>query len=421
MSRVDPVDPRVRLAIVQWPPDAPRGSVTTFCLEHEISRKTFYAIRRRALQEGQAAALEPRSRRPKLSPSTLTAETKQQAIAVRAVLESSGLDHGPISVHDKMTALGMVPVPSIASLARIFRQAGVARAEPRKKPRAAYRRFVYPAPNACWQLDATEYVLTQGRKCVIFQLVDDHSRLAIASHVASTETARAALTVVRKGISAHGVPQRLLSDNGLALNPSRRGITGQLVAYLTSLGVKPITGKPHHPTTQGKNERFHRTLFRWLDKQPLAATIRQLQEQVDEFDVIYNTERPHQGLPGRITPQQAWDATPAADPPRPLPAPTAPVLPGQDSPTRRNTADAGGDLLTVGRDGAVGVRGIRFQISHARLGQQIHAVWDAETISFYDTDGTQILQHPWPPKSTRYVSNSIRKGRPTTNQPSPMS
>ena len=129
--------------------------------------------------------------------------------------------------------------------------------EPKKKPRAAYRRFVYPAPNACWQLDATEYVLTGGRKCVIFQLQDDHSRKAVASHVAPGETAQDALRVVKKGIASHGVPQRLLSDNGLALNPSRRGWEGQLVAYVTSLGVEAITGKPGKPTTQGKNERFH--------------------------------------------------------------------------------------------------------------------------------------------------------------------
>jgi hypothetical protein len=254
MSRVEPVDPRVRLAITQWPPDAPRGAVTTFCFEHGISRETFYAIRRRAASEGPVAALEPRSRRPKHSPGKLTEDITAQAIAVRAVLEQSGLDHGPISVHEKMRTLGMEPVPSTASLSRIFRDAGVAKTEPRKKPRSSYRRFVYPAPNACWQLDATEYVLTGGRKCVIFQLIDDHSRLAIASHVASGETSEAAIIVVKKGITGYGVPQRLLSDNGAALNPSRRGVLGQLVAYLRSLGVEPITGKPYKPTTQGKNE-----------------------------------------------------------------------------------------------------------------------------------------------------------------------
>ncbi len=154
----------------------------------------------------------------------LSDDLARQAVGVRAALEQSGLDHGPISVHDKMRELGMVPVPSTASLARIFRDAGVARIEPRKKPRSSYRRFVYPAPNACWQLDATEYVLTGGRKCVIFQLIDDHSRLAVASHVAWGETSEGALAVVKKGIAVHGVPQRLLSDNGAALNPSRRGV-----------------------------------------------------------------------------------------------------------------------------------------------------------------------------------------------------
>jgi transposase InsO family protein len=242
-------------------------------------------------------------------------------VQVRAALEASGLDHGPISVHDKMHAMGLDPVPSVASLARIFRQAGVARAEPKKKPRSAWRRFVYPAPNACWQLDATEYVLTGGRKCVIFQLIDDHSRYAVASHVASGETAEAAIVVFDKAVAAHGVPQRLLSDNGIALNPTRRGYLGQFVDHLWRLGVDAITGKPHKPTTQGKNERFHQTLFRYLDKQPLADTLAELQTQVDAFDHIYNTERPHQGLPGRITPSTAWQATPKAPAPRPKPDP----------------------------------------------------------------------------------------------------
>ena len=188
MPTREPIDPRVRLAISQWPDDAPRGAVTTFCAEHGISRKSFYELRKRAAVDGPAAVLEPRTRRPKSSPSRLSEEVKTQAIQVRAALEASGLDHGPISVHDKMKAMGLEQVPSVASLARIFREAGVARLEPKKRPRSAWRRFVYPNPNACWQLDATEYVLTGGRKCVIFQLIDDHSRYAVASHVAWSET-----------------------------------------------------------------------------------------------------------------------------------------------------------------------------------------------------------------------------------------
>lgn len=421
MSRVEPVDPRVRLAIAQWPPDAPRGAVTTFCAEHSISRKTFYAIRKRAVEEGQAAALEPRSRRPKRSPSTIADEVKKQAVGVRAALEQSGLDFGPISVHDKMRALGMDPVPSIASLARIFRETGVARAEPKKKPRAAYRRFVYPAPNACWQLDATEYVLAGGRTCVIFQLVDDHSRYAVASHAATGETSRDAIRVVRKAIKAHGVPQRLLSDNGTALNPTRRGYLGQLVAYVTRLGVEPITGRPGKPTTQGKNERFHQTLFRYLDKQPIATNLRELQKQVDAFDHIYNTERPHQALPGRITPLAAWEATPKAEPPRPRPLPprkqTDPLPP---APSPNGRVRDGIRVATVHPNGSIKARGVIFNVSYPMRGQDVHVIYEAAGIMIFDTRGTLIAEHHWPPPGVKYVGNGKPRG-PKKRGPSPMS
>lgn len=410
MAANEPVDPRVRLAIARWPEDAPRGSVTTFCAEHRIPRKTFYVILGRARAEGQAAALGPRSRRPKTSPSRIDEDVRQQALGVRAALEASGLDHGPISVHDKMAALGLV-APSVASLARIFREEGVARLEPRKKPRAAWRRFVYPAPNACWQLDATEYVLTRGRTCVIFQLEDDHSRVAVASHVAGGETAEGALAVMRKGITARGVPQRLLSDNGSALNPSRRGWEGQLVAYVTSLGIEAITGKPGKPTTQGKNERFHQTLFRWLDKQPLAESTAQLQAQVDEFDRVYNTERPHQGLPGRITPQQAWDATPIAEAPRPRPAEDA-------APARNTTGDA---ARTVSAKGMITLLGTHFMIGKDRAETTVHTIWDTETIDVFDDRGTHIITFPRPPRGTPYVGNGKPRGFLANQQPSPMS
>ena len=89
-----------------------------------------------------------------------TEPVMRQASWVRAALEQSGLDYGPISVDDKMRSLGMLPVPSTAALWRLFRDAGVAGVEPRKKPRASFRWFIYPALSACWQLDGTEYVLT---------------------------------------------------------------------------------------------------------------------------------------------------------------------------------------------------------------------------------------------------------------------
>lgn len=395
--------------------------MTTFCAEHGISRKTFYAIRKRVKEDGPAAALEPRSRRPHHSPNRIGEDVQQQALDVRAALERSGLDHGPISVHEKLKSLGM-PAPSEASLARIFREKGVARFEPKKKPRAAYRRFVYPAPNACWQLDATEYVLTGGRRCVIFQLEDDHSRVEVASHVAAAETSEAALTVMAKGIAARGVPQRLLTDNGSALNPTRRGWEGELVAYVTSLGVEAITGRPNRPTTQGKNERLHQTLFRWLDKQPIAETIPELQAQVDAFDLIYNTQRPHQALPGRMRPQQAWDATPVAEPPRPAPDRPAPARPAPPAPTSPIRHGAHGDeQRTVHARGYVKLLGVRFKLGATHAGDTVHVTWDPQHVLFFDTRGTLLIAHRWPKPGDTYVGAGTRRGSHPEPEPSPMS
>lgn len=114
-----------------------------------------------ARNEGQSAALEPRARRPKISPTNLIEDWKDGALKVRSALESSGVDHGPIIVHDKNMSF-RTPAPSVASLAWIFREKNVARSDPAKKPRTSYRRVVYPAPNVCWQLYATENVLIGG-------------------------------------------------------------------------------------------------------------------------------------------------------------------------------------------------------------------------------------------------------------------
>lgn len=116
--------------------------------------------------------------------------------------------------------------------------------EPRKRPRTANRWFVYPAPNCCWQIDAFAWSLADGSSVSIHQVIDDHTRMAAANLVTDGETARAPVLVVSTAIRLWGVPQRLLSDNGLAFNPTRRGFTGKLVDRMLYLGVKPITGNP---------------------------------------------------------------------------------------------------------------------------------------------------------------------------------
>jgi len=339
----------------------------------------------------------------------LSDQVKDSAVAVRAALELSGLDHGPISVHERMKRMGLPVVPSVASLARIFRERDVSRVEPKKKPRSSYRRFVYPAPNACWQLDAFEYPISGGRVRTILQVIDDHSRLAVASLVALSENAEAALAVVKTGIRRYGVPQRFLSDNGLAFNPNRRGFEGQLTAYLKALGVEPITGKPGKATTQGKNERFHQTLQQWLNARPLAETTAELQASVDEFDAYYNDERPHQALVDRMTPREAWNATEPV--PAPRPKMVQPVFEFPATPVEVSWAAAAEDVdrtrvTKVRNDGTIRVSKVEFRIGSEYAGQQAYVIREVDAVEFFDHQGTSIVRCPWPPAGTHYVGTA---------------
>jgi putative transposase len=252
---------------------------------------------------------------------------------------------------------------------------------------------------------------------VIFQLIDDHSRYAVASHVAWGETSEAAIVVFDKAVSAHGVPQRLLSDNGIALNPSRRGLLGQLVVHVMALGVEPITGKPYKPTTQGKNERFHQTLFRYLDKQPLAQTLDELQTQVDAFDHIYNTQRPHQALPGRVTPQTAWETITKAEPPRPshdlIRRPAS--RPSQPRPTPPLT-DLPDDTVikTLTTNGTFYLNKIQYMVDGRRGFQQVLVITTGnkagDKITVTDLEGEILIEHTRPAPGTTYVGNGHPRG-----------
>ncbi len=230
-------------------------------------------------------------------------------------------------------------------------------------------------------------------------------------------------------MAAHGVPQRLLSDNGLALNPSRRGIVGQLVAHVAALGTEAITGKPYKPTTQGKNERFHQTLFRYLDKQPLAESLAELQAQVAAFDHIYNTQRPHQGLPGRVTPLTAWKATPKADQPRPKPDRPIYEAPVPSSrPRPRPPADLPADtrIRTVATTGTITLDSVFYKIDVNRAFEQVLVISNGnqagDKIIITDLEGEILAEHTRPAPGTRYVGNGRRPGtRPKNPGASPKS
>jgi Integrase core domain len=84
---------------------------------------------------------------------------------------------------------------------------------------------------------------------------------------------------------------------------------------LRRLGIRQKNGKPNHPQTQGKVERFQQSLKKWLRAQPhQPATLAQLQALLDAFSAYYNHQRPHRSLPHQTTPATAYTARPKAVP-----------------------------------------------------------------------------------------------------------
>jgi transposase InsO family protein len=399
-----PVD--VRLAIANWPVDAGHGAVAKFCRSQGISRSWFYELRARARGDGPLSVVRPRSRRPLRSPSRVGDDVEEIALQIRAGLLKDGWDGGPISVRHAMLEAGL-PAPSRSSLARIFARRGVATPSPRKRPKAT-RRFTYPAPNQCWQLDGFDHGLADGTVCCVLQVIDDHSRRVLASRAATGETIADVLAVLKEAIARSGVPQRFLTDNAAALNPTRRGINGVVESWLRSLGVQPISSTPGHPQTQGKSERHHQTSQRWLAARDPARDLTGLQTLLDQLQDAYNN-RPHQSL-GMLTPLQAWAATPVAIPP---PPPT----PGHVS------AGAGdGDVLTcqANAKGIINIANQRINLGVAHAGTTVLATTAGPDVHIWDRDGLHLRTVTTQPGKTFY-GNGQRTGRPRTPKVSGMS
>jgi len=393
-----------------------------FCRQHGISVSVFYKIRSLAKARGAEVVVAPPAQRQAVNRTDPAVE--RAALVIRAELKAQGWDYGPLSVAATMRRRGL-RAPSRATLARIFTRHGDVVPQPKKKPRSAFHRFVDPLPNGTWQLDGTTWQLDgDAGSRVIFQVEDDHSRMVMASHVALTENSDDAITVVQQAIFRYGVPVRFLTDNHTALNQHRRGRIAQLEGYLQGLGVRTISGLPYKPTTQGKNERLHQTLQRFLEAHRPVTTTEQLESLLAEFEDHYNSERAHQSLDMAAdqTPAEAYHATPAAPPPEPA-RPTPPT------PVSRPTGWADREVHPGGR---LSINNYRIYVGRRWTGQTLHILSTVTstgiTIAVFDPDGTHIGTVDAPPQTgyTQFLSlapspmTRTRKRRtPETQTPTP--
>jgi len=392
-----PIPPKLRRAIIDFPDKPARGQVKRFCKGNDISTSVFYKIKQRAQHDGVDQALTVGKRGPKNPPPGRTSpQLEQIVLSIRADLIKAGLDGGPLSVAAKMRRNGAKP-PSRATLARIFTRNGVVIPEPKKRPRSSFIRFAYPAPNDCWQLDGTKFVLDDGTTLIILQVEDDHSRMILASLVSHSENGPAAIEVVSLAIKRHGVPQRFLTDNHLALNQHRRGRIAPLERFMQSLGVQTMSGQYRHPQTQGKNERLHLTLFKFLEANRPIYTKERLIDLVEKFTDYYNHDRAHQSLDTSCdqTPAEAWQATAKAPPPTP-PEPVEPVskpakrVPGQSPAIEGHPEAIASADRTVDPYGSINICNCRIYLGRPRAGQVVHVLWDQTTITIFDADGNEI-------------------------------
>jgi transposase InsO family protein len=281
-----------------------------------VARSWIYTLLGRYQAEGEAA-FEPRSRRPKTSPRAISDDAAGLIMALRKELSGQGLDAGPDTIAWHLARHHQVRV-SAATVARYLARHGLVTPEPRKRPKSSYIRFAAEQPNECWQADFTHYPLAGGTGTEILTWLDDHSRLALRVTAWNRITGPIVLAEFRAAVAGHGAPAATLTDNGMVFTTRLSGGRGGRNAFeheLRRLGIKQRNGKPNHPQTQGKVERFQQTLKNWLTAQtPQPATLAQLQALLDAFTSYYNHERPHKSLPGRITPATAYAARPKATP-----------------------------------------------------------------------------------------------------------
>ena len=290
--------------------------VSEVARSYGVARSWVYTLLARYRAEGDAA-FEPRSRRPKTSPRAISADTADLIVRLRKELTDQGLDAGPVTVawhleHHHQTRV------SPATISRHLTRRGLITPEPKKRPKSSYIRFQADQPNECWQADFTHYPLANGAGTEILTWLDDHSRYALSVTAHQRITGPIVLTTFQAATAAYGVPASTLTDNGMVfttrLSGGRGGRNG-LEHELRRLGIRQKNGKPNHPQTQGKVERFQQTLKKWLAAQPRQpATITELQQLLDEFAAIYNHKRPHRSLPHRQTPAAAYTARPKATP-----------------------------------------------------------------------------------------------------------
>jgi transposase InsO family protein len=282
--------------------------------DYDVSRYWVQQLVKRYETEG-AAAFEPHSRRPHHNPRALGDTIEDKIVRLRKTLAKAGYDAGAATIAGHLARdPAVTKVPAVSTIWRILARRGFITPQPQKRPRSSWKRFEAQQPNERWQADVTHWLLADHTEVEILDVIDDHSRLGIASIARPVTTGPDVVDTVTAAFAQWGTPASVLTDNGAIFTAKQRG-DGRtaLQILLGELGIKYSNSRPYHPQTCGKVERFHQTIKKHLRALPPVATINELQRQIDDFLVYYNTVRPHRAL-RRRTPLEAFNDRPNAFP-----------------------------------------------------------------------------------------------------------
>lgn len=274
-------------------------SFAELCRRHGISRKTGYKWRARSRGEDGVEALADRSRRPKESPGRTPAAMEERVLAIRRqhpawggrkiarVLANEGVEEG---------------LPAPGTVSNILRRHGLLGGGMREGAKA-FRRFERGAPNDLWQMDFKgHFALAGGTRCHPLTILDDHSRYNVVLQACAGETRETVQALLEAAFRRYGLPRQILCDHGSPWGTGLRGDGGSygrtgLCYWLARLGVEMIHGRPRHPQTQGKEERFHRTLeVEVLRRESVWKDLAHCQAEFDRWSETYNRRRPHEAL-----------------------------------------------------------------------------------------------------------------------------
>jgi transposase InsO family protein len=285
----------------------PDANISQLALRFEISRKTAYKWLARFRADN--ANLADRSRRPQTSPTRTPAELEALILAARDRHPAWGGRKINVYLRNANHPL----VPSASTITAILRRHNRLDG-PRADQKRDWVRFERPNPNDLWQMDFKGHVgMTNGQRCHPLGIIDDHSRYAVGLIACADETNETVQTALTSVFCIHGLPVQMLMDNGSPWGDDGDNPYTIFTVWLMRLGVWVSHGRPRHPQTQGKEERFNRTFKAEVLSRRALIDLVDSQRHFDPWKDIYNYERPHESLDMK-TPATRYRSSPRSMP-----------------------------------------------------------------------------------------------------------